>query len=272
MKKAFFLVLLVISKFLFAQSNLSVGTRAGINLIPTSKDEVTGRSFYTQFNGGVFVSKQLRKKMNFKLEVNYTRKVKQYQFTEKSSLLSSYGNVLSAFIDPAILSSLNDTVYSNYRGINKLGFIEIPLIVTFNVKQFDIGLGAYSSFLIAATTTQELTQRSTLIEVAQPFIDSLGITGLFINSIINGAYPGLKSPYVTESSNKNDFVKVDYGFIADVTYHYTPNFFFNFRYQYGLPNYRITALKKPDNYSSLTFSFGYQFNFKKRNKEMVPGL
>jgi len=131
--------------------------------------------------------------------------------------------------------------------------------MSYNVKQFNFGIGGYTSFLITAKSKQELTQNSSFYSLLQPVIDSLGFTGTLLKGVIDGTYPGLKAPAITESTSKDAFVKVDYGMIADITYNYSTNLFFNLRYQYGFPNYRISALQKPDNYTSFTFSFGYQF-------------
>ncbi len=259
---------LIASNFMFAQNDWNFGARAGINLLPVPKDEVMGRQNYTGFNGGLFVSKRVYKKLALKVELNYTGKAKQYSYSEKASLLSSFGNILGGLVNNSTISSVtqyvNDTVYSNYKGVDKLGFIEIPVILTYNVKQFDFGIGGYTSFLITAKSKQELTQSSSFYNLLQPVIDSLGFAGTLLNGVIDGTYPGLKAPVITESTSKDMFVKVDYGMIADITYHYAPNLFFNLRYQYGFPNYRISPLQKPDNYTSFTFSFGYQFGWTRR--------
>lgn len=287
MKKNLLLLFLSASSFIYSQSTIDLGLRAGMNLLPTSKDEVTGKQLYSGFNGGGVFVKHFTKHISLKAELNYTTKTKQFKYNETSSLFNTLGSLLggltggfgggtggfggisSGAID-TLTSSLskyvNDTVYSYYRGINKFGFIELPLIVTYSIKQFDFGVGGYAALLVSAKSKTELTQKSDLLTLIQPAIDSLGFAANIVNGIIDGAYPGLKKPQITESSKKDGFIKVDYGFIADLTYHYLPHLFFNFRYQYGFPNYRIHPLKKPDNFSSFTFSFGYLFNLKNTGK------
>jgi hypothetical protein len=77
------------------------------------------------------------KKFALKVELNYTGKAKQYSYSEKASLLSSFGNILGGLVNTSTLGAVtqyvNDTVYSSYKGMDKLGFIEIPLILTYNL-------------------------------------------------------------------------------------------------------------------------------------------
>jgi Outer membrane protein beta-barrel domain len=266
--KKIVIVILLFSNFVYAQSSFNYGGRVGFNLVSTSKDKITGKQFFVGFNGGAVVVQHFSDKLSLKSELNYSCKSKQFQYTTKGNLLGALGPLGGTITGggsgtASPLSGLNDTVYSSYRGIDKFGFIEVPLIFCYTVKKFDFGIGAYAALLISAKSTTELTQSSSLLSLIQPTIDTLGFVSTIINGAIDRGYPALNGgPQITESKRKDSFTKMDYGFIADFTYHYLPNLFLNFRYQYGVPNYRIKPFKTPDNYTSFTFSIGYLFHVK----------
>jgi hypothetical protein len=252
----FFFVLNVFAQY-------SVAPRLGLNLNTEPFSEIYGYSYLNSFNGGVQGRYQLNKWFSIKTEINYNTKKKTYQYQTKQSLLKSFSNNLGGLIDTSLISTiqpfLNDTIYSYHKGSDVLRFIELPVMATVNYKQFELSSGFYLGYLLKAFNKDELTQKSALLDMVLPAVDSIRFIGPLISGIINSSYPGYKSPYITESSNKSAYRAFDYGFIAELTYHSTDRLFFSFRYARGFQNYRVTALRSNDVYNTFTFSLGYTF-------------
>jgi hypothetical protein len=246
-----------------AQNKISFGPRIGSNIIPFTNSDPYGNTYKMSFNGGGVMRYHFSKNFSLRTELYYTGKKKQYEFEETARLLNSLGSFAGAFIDTGlvggVLNSINDTVYSRYRGISTGHFIEIPVMASFHYKNLEIGAGITFSYLASANVNEELTQESALLDLVYPFIDSIQLVGPFIKGLIDNTFPGYSKPSVYQVSDYSFLKRFDMGMIADISYHTNERLYFNFRYARSFTNYRVNPLKDKDYYSSFTFGFGYSF-------------
>jgi len=263
MRKKIQLTTLALCLYFGAIAQVSYGPRVGLNLNPEPKNDTYNYRYFTSPNIGFFGKYRINEWLSIKAEVNYNTKVKSYHYQTKESLLKNVSKSIGMAIDPSIIGSiqkyLNDTVYSYYQGRDALGFIEFPIAASINYKQFELSAGGYFGYLTKVSNKQELNQKSALLDIILPAIDSIQFVGPLVTGILTSSYPGYKAPNKTESSNKAPYHKVDYGMITELTYHNSDRLFFSFRYTRGFQNYRISSLRKNDLFNTFTFSIGYSF-------------
>lgn len=247
-----------------SMAQFSYGPRLGLNLNPQPKSDVYKTSYLNSFNGGAFGSYRVNSWLSFKTELNFNTKKKTYQFQTKESFLDNLNtSFLEGSIDTSMITTakqfINDTVYSNYKGSDALGFIELPLMATVNYKNFEIGAGFYVGYLMKAQNKEELNQDCALLDIVLPAIDTIQFIGPIVSSMLTYGYPGYKEPSVSESTDRTPYLRTDYGFLSEVTYHTNDRLFFSFRYARGFQNYRVNVLRSKDVFNTFTLSMGYTF-------------
>ncbi len=248
-----------------------IGPKLGLNIIPTYKTEAFGQTYHLGINSGIATKVVLNKHFSISPEVLYTVKKKTYSFSSTESLFANFNSGFTGgLIDSAILNTvsgfLNDTVYSNTVGAVSLSYIELPLLATYHIGSFDFSAGPYFAFLIRSAYKESLTQKSQLLDLFLPLIDSVQFVGPLVSSLINSQFPGYKSPQLTESTDKMFFRTFDYGFLVDIGYRLNENFKLNIRYSIGSLNYRYVPLAKHDVNKSAQLSLTYLVGIKSKTK------
>lgn len=248
-----------------------LGPKLGLNIMPTFKSEAIGQTYHLGINAGIATKMILNTHFSLSTEILYSLKKKTYSFTATESLLENLNSGFTGgLIDSALLSIfsgfLNDTVYSNTVGSVSLSYIEIPFLATYHIGSFDFSAGPYFAILIRSAYKESLTQKSQLLDLFLPLIDSVQFVGPLVSSLINSQFPGYKSPQLTESTDKMFFRTFDYGFLVDIGYRLNENFKLNIRYSIGSLNYRYVPLAKHDVNKSAQLSLTYLVGIKSKTK------
>ncbi len=239
-----------------AQSKYSFGPHIGFTLMPVEKTENLGTNFQFGIQGGFYFSYHFNSKFSVKSELNYNLKKQVTAFADTSNLLNSFGNGLGFNIEDLNLpEGINLDVYSSTNNIHLLHYIEIPVLASVKLSNFNISAGPYVGVLIAAKAKSETRQEIPVLSLVDlsnqiPFID------FFINSF----FPAYNSPTVSSTSGTSGFTKIDAGIIGDITYQTNQNFNFGIRYQQGFIDFRENYAGKKKLTSSLQVLFGWQFN------------
>lgn len=261
-KIVFTVILLFVSSTIFSQQ-FSFGPKLGGNLMPIKNNKIDGTTYSLGLNAGAFGDVKFNQWFSLRTQVYYTQKKKSYEFSEKKNVIPMLNSgLLGGMINLDSLGSftklINDTAYSTTRGFVSLSYIEIPLLATFSYKSFDIAIGPFVSFLTGARSREETLQEVPLLDIALPALDTLGSYAPLAKSMIVSMFPGYKTPTYTESSENTLFRKVDYGIMADITYHLPKNFYLELSYNRGLTNYRLKAIKNNDYNQTIMLSLGYR--------------
>ena len=267
------LILILISGNNYCQ-NFNAGAKAGLSIIPLEKHDLKGNMFSLGYQFGATGSYKINNWFSISAEILFSNQKKTYEKFDTSSfietiasnpLLSIIGVNINELIDSLGMASglVNDNVCNSRKAVTKLAYIKIPVLANFNYKSVYFSVGPYVSFLVSDKTTEEFSQHIPIIE---------SFTGLdtipFYTSIINSSFPGYSEPLSTTSEKDKTIRKVDFGIIADISYHLDNNFIFGFRYEQGLLNYRSPEIYKKDYLSSFNFYVGYTLNFKDDTKSL----
>lgn len=239
--------------------------RAGGALMPDFENELQN-NFKLGFDAGVSAAYKFNKTFSLKTELLFTQKGKSYSYQTKQSLLSNFNGLLGSFIDTTLIGSVqgfvDDGVYSNYRGYNKLTYLEIPLLAEVNIYKFKLTAGPYIGFLIAAKNKEELKQDIPLLDLLSPGIDSLGFAAFLVKGLISSTFPGYNQTQVTESSETAAFTQLNYGYMIRLSYEIHKNTFLEARYTSALNSY-LTDPEQKISLSSFSLGLSYAIGIKK---------
>lgn len=269
MKNLFLVLILLSTTLLKAQetqekryTKWSIGARAGMSLLPDFENQLQ-KNYKLGLNAGISSTYKLNKYLTFKTEINFTQKGKSYSFNTTESLFDSFDDVIGTLIDTAILGSvqgfLNDDVYSAYNGYHKLNYLEMPLLAELNFYKFKLCAGPYAGILVGAYTKESVDQNIPLLDLAKPFIDSLGFTSFLVYGLIDASFPGYQDTYITESSSTTGFTQFNYGFLAHLSYEIYNNTTIEARYSRAFNSYLSNS---NDNIKLSTFTLSLTYNFK----------
>lgn len=249
--------------------DIMVGPKAGLNIIPLEKTELSGNSFALGFHAGGVFEYRFNNWFSLSTDILYSAKRKTYEKLATESLYKKVEGMLSMFMDSSsnMIDSViggfsgyvNDTVYSRTKGFVKMGFAEIPVLAKFRYKSFSFSAGPYVALLFSNSATEELTQEIPLLKTIEPVLDTVP----FLPQLIKGMFPGYSEPDVTEIASSDEIKVIDFGFVADITYQTSDNITFSIRYTRGIPNYRSPELRKNDCLSTINISIGYLFSLGK---------
>jgi hypothetical protein len=275
MKFKIVFLLLLTSKILFAQLDRDpnpvkwqIGARMGGSLLP-EKNELEQNQFKIGFNGGINTHYKINKYWGLKAEFNFSQKGKAYSFNDKQSLFSSFNQIISPILDTSIIGAVqgfvDDGVYSSYKGYHKLGYLEMPILAELTFYKFKFTAGPYVGLLVQAYTKESLDQNIPLLDLISPAIDSLGIAAFLIQGLIDASFPGYNQTEITESTESSSFTKVNYGFLAQISYQIHQNLYLEARYSRALNNYLIQNANNAQ-LSTFTLSLAYNFDLKRLKK------
>ncbi|HNX06592.1 MAG TPA: outer membrane beta-barrel protein [Bacteroidales bacterium] len=248
------------------------GAKAGLNLIPLEKHDLKGRLFSAGYHLGGVGYYKVNDWFSVSAEIMLTSQKKTYEKFDTSSfiatlaenpLLSLTGVDINEIMDTLgmVTDYINDNVYNTRTGVVNLTYIKVPVLACFNYKSVYFSVGPYVSFLISNKTNEKFRQHIPIVET---------MTGLdtipFYNSIINATFPGFSEPLTSKVEKDKTIGKIDFGFMAEVSYRLGNHVTLGVSYHQGLLNYRNPAIYKKDYLSSINFSIGYLFGFTKSNK------
>ncbi|HOY32747.1 MAG TPA: outer membrane beta-barrel protein [Bacteroidales bacterium] len=269
-KIVLFIVIFILCGISYGQ-NFSIGGRAGLNVMPFKKDDLNGQLFGIGGHAGIITSYKINDWFSVSAEALYTSRKKTYELNSTGSfigtlsanpMLAMLGVDINDILDSlgTIQNYVNDTVYNTTRGMANLGYIKIPILLTFNYESLYFSAGPYISFLVSNKSKESFSQHIPIVE---------SLTGLdtipFYTSIIDGMFPGYNAAVNQNITGDKNIRKVDFGIMADVSYHLDNNFIIGIRYTQGLLNYRDPEIYKKDYLSSFSFSIGYLFGVSGNN-------
>lgn len=245
---------------------LNFTPQAGINFSYCGLDAQENNSFKISPEGGIKIKLDLTNHFGITTGVGYTQKAKYYQYRETSSFFTDISNSLfGSFIDEDLDSLIydvigttaefiNDTVYSYYSGRVNMHYIQVPLMATFDVKNFSFSAGAYIGFKIGVNATETLRQEFPLYNTFSPVLQDSSLA--LVGSLFTFTYPALEEPVVSERANI-DFVKsVDYGLMAEIAGRFDQRFSMYANATYGLSNYSNNPVVYPGKHFTVSFGMG----------------
>ena len=248
-------------------SKWQMGLRVGGNLLPNQSD-LDQTEFKLGLNSGITAAYKVNKWLSVKTELSFSQKGQGYVYSEKTSLLKTFNDLIGTVIDTSTLGSIagyvDDNVNSNYKGYNKVGYLEIPVMAAFTCEKFTVSAGPYVGYVVKALNKEQLSQTSPLLDLISPAIDSLGFAAALVKGLINNAFPGYKQPVLTESTETNLFEQFNYGFVAQVGYQMERNLYLELRYSQALTNYLVADRGDNIKLKAITVSLHYSFNLKKQ--------
>lgn len=242
-----------------AQSKITYGPRLGLTILPVEKNEDLGSNFKLGVNGGLFFNYQFSRIFSVRPELNYQLK-KQFQTSfDTTDILNDLGGLIG--IDPDAIglpAGINLNAFSTTKNLQRLHYIEVPVLVTAHLSNVKISAGPYFGVLFAANTKSVLTQDIPVLSLVD-LEDLLGSQGNLVGFFLNTLFPGYNEPSVDNTKGTSAFNTLDIGAVVDVTYQLDNNLNFGFRYQQGFIDYRKTTINDKVFNSSIQFLLGYRF-------------
>ena len=246
---------------LFAQSRHYIGPELGVNAIPFEVTDL-GRDFALGVNAGVRYEFRINPRFSLGAGVNYSQRFHAFDSLstantndQLSSLLEQFGGLVG------LPEGLNLGSNINVEGRVQQGFLEVPILASLHLGQFQISAGPYAGYhLNVLKTTTRRTET--------PFVQVIDLGSLLpFPDLLGGLLPPAMEEEISLSKTKFGYSDWDYGFKAGIGY---VNESFNLRllYSYGLPDY-LTDTDEVNNRSAqyVQASVAYLFNLPQREEK-----
>jgi len=263
----------IISLFSFFGSNAQkvfVGLEMGSNIVPVEKTSL-GNNFHLGPYAGVSINYKLTDNFSISSGLFFSQRKKMYIENDTSSVLSAFDDLLSfggggssLELDSLInLPGVNLDVYESTIGFATENYLEIPIIASYNYKNFVFSGGPYLGFLINGRKKEETRTTTPVFQVFDvSSIDSSGLLTSFL--------PPADETIFKESSSIDNLQRFDIG--ANIGLGYTmDNVRFNLNYTMGFRDYRIENVEeKKSRHNAIRVSVSYFFGSDTANS--IPSL
>lgn len=226
MKKSIFLLLAFSSIGLHAQTSISVGVKAGLNIpkITAAGNNPMSKGYSSRLAGNAGIFGEFRFSELFAIEANvmYTQ-----QGGKRDGMQAIPTAILEKFpqfaqIQPALTTNGVDYLYADFKSVTKFNYIMVPVHAKFGWRlgaaspfRVDVGAGPFVSFLMSA---KQVTKGS-----SHMYVDSKGTTTL---DAMLGLLMGSVAPVIGEQPMKvnrditDDLRKVNFGVSAAASLSY----------------------------------------------------
>jgi len=196
----------------------------------------------------------------------YMQKAKYYAFNTTQSFLTDIatspfsGGAATTDIILATLgttaTAINDTVYSNYSGKVNIHYMQIPLMVTYDIKNFSVSAGGYIGIKLGAKSTVALNQALPFLQTFDPLLSDSTIAPII--GFFTMAYPGLNKPYISTSTP--DFINsTDFGLMLELAERINERIKITASSTYGITNYSTDEKKYAGKHFTINFNIGVSF-------------
>lgn len=234
MKKTCLLFLIIWSNLVIGQK-VSLGPELGLNIVPLENTNY-GYNYQMGFHAGLQIKYKLSDHFSLVSGLSLTQKKKKYAQKDTSSIFEYFGSALKfAGIDEEELDSIaqsfgaNTNVLESTDGVVAEMLIEIPLMVNYTYKNFNVYAGPYFGLLINANFKEETQTQIPLLDVLDiSQFDSTGLASAFL--------PDADETSSSSNSSTDGLNKLDIGVNLGIGYQMN-QLHFNLFYSKGFLDY-----------------------------------
>jgi len=245
---------------------LNVGIELGSNIIPIEKTDL-GRNFHIGPYAGVSVKYDFSEKLSISSGLFFSQRKKMYFSSDTSLLMSAFDDFFSFLGGGSMgLDSLLDipgvdlNVYEKTKGIATENYIELPVMVSYTLRNISVSAGPYIGFLMNGKKKEEIRTTTPLLQVVD--ISTFDTTG-FISSFL----PPADETVFDESSSIDNLKRITVGAAFGLGYS-MDNVRFNLNYTMSFDDYRIDRGEdEKDVHKSIRVSVSYFFGDPNKNAE-----
>lgn len=232
---------------------IKLGPEIGFNLIPMSTNDL-GANFQPGLYGGVNFEYHFRD--NFSIRSGFFASQKRQSFESFDSVLVN----LFGLEDLIGIENVNLNSYTTIDRTVSEFYVEMPLMASYNYKQFSFSAGPYFAYLLSA-------RKREIKSIDTPFLRVVDVATLVPDgvdvSLLLATLPPAEETTFTESSSKAQLQLFDMGFKAGVRYEMN-NLGVNLNYQYGIFDYQTTSKDVLENHSYFQLTLNYNFGLGKK--------
>lgn len=227
---------------------IKLGPELGFNIIPMSSNEL-GTNYQPGFQLGANIEYHFGDHFSLRSGVFATQKRQSFQ-SHDSVLVNLFG--LEELIGN---ESLNLNSYTTIDRNVTQTYIEIPLVASYNYKQFSFFAGPYFGYMVASRQRELRT-------IDTPFLRAINLgsflpDGLDTDLLLAFLPPGKQTTF-SESNSSSTLRSFDMGIKAGVRYQWD-DLGLNVNYQYGFFDYETTSKDAFENHSYLQVTLNYNF-------------
>ena len=269
MKLKISLILLLcasITQFTFGQK-ISIGPEVGANIIPLESTDL-GTDYKIGMFGGAAFKYKFNDKFGLRSGLYISQKKKNYASSSTSSLLTSLDEMLglgSMLGDSVSLDSLIDIpgvnmdVNEEIKGNVSQLFIEIPVLASYKLKDFNFYLGPYVGVLLSARRREEITTTT-------PFLQTFDISEFDETGLFSAFLPPAEQTVSDERTGTDGLNILDFGASAGIGYE-ADKVNFNLIYSRGFMDYRDDRKDEDlEVHQTIRFTVSYLFDLQGDDK------
>lgn len=236
-----------------------VGLELGSNIIPVETTEI-GTNFHLGPYAGVKIKYDISDNFSLSSGLFYSQRKKLYFRSDTSSIFLAFDDILGGFGGGSLnLDSLIDipgadmNVYENTRGIATENYIELPVIVTYNIKNITISAGPYIGFLLNGKKKEE-------IRTTTPLLQTFDVSTLDSSGALTSFFPPADETVYDDYPSIDELKRFDVGIVFGIGYK-MDKVAFNLNYTTGFNDYRLDmGENEKDTHTSVRVSVSYFFN------------
>jgi len=261
-------LMLLLSCLSMNAQKVFAGLELGSNIIPVENANL-GNNFQLGPYTGVSLNFNLTEKIRISSGLFFSQRKKMYFRNDTSSVLSAFDDLLSFGGTSLELDSLINipgvdmNVYENTKGMATENYLELPLTISYNYKNFVVSGGPYIGFLMNGRKKEETRTTTPIFQVFDiSSIDSTGMLSMFL--------PPADETESKETSSIDNLQRFDIGASFGIGY-MMDNVKFNLNYTLGFKDYRIDRGEEDKStHKAIRVSVSYYFGSKQ--SEAKPSL
>jgi len=251
-----FIILLAVLTYGSTSFNqkIKIGPELGTNLIQVENQEI-GNDYQPSWHGGGLFEYQFTDWFSLKSGIYFTQKRQAYQSYDTTGF-ALFDLFDSSFAIPGV--DLNSYITTESR--QSQFYFQIPILAKFSWKGLSAYAGPYGGYMFAA-------RRKDNKITTTPFMATVDIASLLgeiaENPLFQAFLPAAHKEEFSESSDKTNLRKFDYGIKGGVSYEMN-NLSLNCSYLLGAPDYRIDkGIDSRKRHQYFQFSVSYLFGLGK---------
>lgn len=232
---------------------LSFGPELGTNLVMLEKTDL-GKNYHMCWFAGSKVEYDFFDYFSLRSGVYFSQRKKMFS-SEDTSEFSILGFKPSDLGIPGV----DFSTYTKTQTVVSLFGVELPILAAFKYKGFSAFAGPYFNFRVGAWS-------KTVEDSYTPFLQAIQMDSIDQSGFLTKFFPAATTHTFYETSEKKDYLKVDYGFKFGMSYEVN-NIGFNLYYVQGIPGFMVdkkNVLSTPHRYFS--FTINYAIDWKKSSQ------
>lgn len=242
---------LILLSLIFLVANISnaqkfgFGPELGTNLIMLENTDL-GRNYHLGWFAGSKLEYDFFDNFSIRSGVYFSHRKKTF-YAEDTSDFSFFGFKPSELGIPGV----DFSTYTKTQTVVSLFGVEVPVLAAFKYKGFSAFAGPYFNFGVGAWS-------KTVEDSYTPFLQAIQIDSIDQSGFLGNFFPDANTHTFYETSEKEDYIKFDYGLKLGMSYELN-NIGFNLYYTKGIPGFLVDK-ESPYNKSHSYFSFTINYN------------